>query len=212
MKNVIPPIIQEVSNLKNPKGPTEGIKGYSSARVRILLNKIVSKLPPNEAYLEVGCRLGSTMIPALFGHRSAIAYGCDDFSMKNNNGVIQKALSANMIRYEPQLPKIRIFSKDCFELCREPHPFDAPIGVYFYDADHSEEAQCKAIVDFKRFFAPEVVAVIDDWNRPRVRAGTWKGIGLIYPKKVESWELLTANNNGDKDGFWCGLGIFHITL
>ena len=90
-------------------------------------------------------------------------------------------------------------------------PFSKPIGLYFYDGFHTSETQYKAIVEYARFWAKNVIVIVDDWNWNFVREGTWKGISTIRPKNVWFQDLPSSAQGNDLASFWNGLGAFYIS-
>lgn len=208
MDNIIYPITDELLSMTKVPCLAGDVRGMTSPKVRWLLNHVAGRLPSNEAYLEIGCYAGATLISALLDHQGVTAYACDNFC-KFATESAQRALRINLKNYEARLPKVTFFNKDCFELAKERAPFAKPIGVLFYDGSHSEGDQFKVIVRFNRFFSAKCIVVIDDWLWPSVRKGAWKALGAIRPKKLEFRELL-ALKNCDLVNFWNRLGMFYI--
>lgn len=80
-----------------------------------------------------------------------------------------------------------------------------PIGVYFYDGDHSYEATRDNILAAVPLLAPTSVLLVDDWRGPIIQAGTRDAIkqsGL----RIE-WERSLGDTTKGRD-FWNGLGVF----
>jgi len=207
MKNVVDKILKTSINLVDP---TPDLYGLTSTRVKLLLNNCLNYLPKNEAYLEIGCYQGATLISTLLNHKNSIAYACDNFSefIEENPRDI---FNQNLLKYSDQIPNITFFDQDSFELANQESPFEYPIGIYFYDGDHSQELQRKAITQFSRFFANEVLIFVDDWNWQQVQDGTWEGISEINYKKI--WhKSLPARMNGDRELWWNGIGVFHLEM
>jgi precorrin-6B methylase 2 len=205
MKNVLPEIIADLE-ANEPLSLAPDVPGMTSPRVRMLLHRCVAAIPPEEAYLEIGCLRGSTLISALLDHKEVTAYACDI----HLDDVVKKLFNENLDRYKSRLPELTFFAESCWEVVKKA-PFKKPIGVYFYDGGHGEIDQKKAIVQFKQFLAPESIVIVDDWNWPWVKKGTMAGIEEIKPKNVWFQELLTPKN-GYYPGFWNGIGAFHLQL
>jgi hypothetical protein len=181
----------------------------TSPRVRKLLNLLVGLLPPEEIYLEVGSWKGATLISALLDHPSAQAFACDNWSQFQEHGA-EPIFFSNLEKYKPRLPNYTILKQDCFTIPANP-PFKKPIGIFFYDGDHSYDAQFKAITLFAPFLSRRCVVLIDDWNWDRVRQGTWSGINAIRPIRLDYQEL-PAIQNGDIENYWNGVGAFYLEL
>jgi len=229
----------------------------SPYRTRWLLNQLVKDLGADEAYLEIGTWQGATLISALWDNPLARGYACDNFSQFNQipgTGLwegVRPAFLKNMARYQEtgRLGAFSFFDEDCFALAarakvpvkaKDGRPFGWPIGVFFYDGDHSRIATARAFVDFQPFLAREVIVIVDDWNYPSVRAGAWAGIEGVNPlgvwfRVLPAVRFRDADGNGPKggpiygqdaldaepnlvgsggrDGGWRnGLGCFHLTL
>lgn len=183
----------------------------TSSKVRTLLNRLVQRLPDGEAYLEIGTHRGATLISALLGNTGKTAYACDDFSGFREEGDPEIDFQANLEAYKGRIPAVSFFKMDCFKLSKMEHPFEKPIGIYFYDGFHDKNSQYKAIAEYARFWAKEAIVVIDDWNWEWLQEATWKGLSSIKPKKL--WfQALPSRGDADEANFWNGVGIFHVAV
>jgi hypothetical protein len=209
MENILPGLAEELTR-SAPPDPTPDLRGMTSAKVKTLLNRLVSKLPADEAYLEIGCWQGATVLSALKGNLSATAYACDMFSEFTDSDPRTKFFD-NKKKYAGMIPDFTFFEMDCFALCKLPKPFSKPIGVYFYDGEHSAKSQELALTEYRRFLAKQVVFLVDDWNSDAVRNGTWKAVDSARPRSIWFREL-TSTGNKDKNNFWNGIGAFHLVL
>lgn len=205
MENILSGIIEGLK--VQPPCLAPDVDGWTSPRVRMLLNRLVGALAVDESYFEIGCLKGATLISALLDHPSASAVACDNWSQLPQDDP-EQAFWKNLKAYGARLPEIMVRKTDCFKLVEDP-PFKSPIGVYFYDGDHSFESQSKAVTVFAPFLAKRSVVIVDDWNWERVRSGTWAGIHAVRPRRVEFWEL-PARFDRDTENFWNGIGAFHI--
>lgn len=208
MENILPPLLEQLSRTQPPKLVND-VEGMISGRVQTLLNRCVAALPAAESYLEIGCWQGASLISALLGNTKATALACDNFAQFTDANPRDK-FKANTARYAARLPKFTFHEGDCFELPKKPL-FPKPVGIYFYDGDHSEENQMRAFTEFHTVLATNVVVIVDDWNWDYVRRGTWKGIDIVRPKNVWFRDL-PSKGNCDLDGFWNGIGAFHLVL
>lgn len=172
--------------------------GFSSPKVRRLLNRLCSQ--PGASYLEIGVHTGSTLIPALYGNQAA-ATAIDNWSLMGEE--IRNGLKANVRRFLPKR-EINFIEADCFTI--DPVMLKRSINVYFYDGDHSKEAQYKAITYFAPILASEFVLVVDDCNWEEPREETKHALNDLHYKVVKSW-LLPGAYNGDTAGWWNGLYV-----
>lgn len=191
-------LIQDAADGK-PDLPDEvlHIKGFSSPRVRRLLNALCSQ--PGAVYLEIGVHVGSTFIPAVYGNE-AQATCIDHWQMFAGS---HEQFLAHVAQYIPER-KINIIEGDCFTVDRLSIPHG--VTVYFYDGDHSAEAQYKALTHFAPVLADRFVLLVDDcnWEEPRLetkRAIDDLGWHTIYG------ELLPGAYNGDQEQWWNGLYV-----
>ena len=175
------------------------INGMSSSKVRHFLNNVCSL--EGAQYLEIGVYKGSTFIAGLYKNNHLIdPIAIDNWSEFGGKDVFKqytnKFLSGNAFRVIDQ----NAFSINVHQL------FYRPVNIYFYDGNHSYEAQYKAFTHYDKVFADTFIAIVDDWNWDQVRNGTrdaFKELG--YTILFE--EVLPAPYNGDKDNWWNGLYV-----
>lgn len=207
MQNIVPELLAGLKD--EPPCLVSDVQGMTAPKNRLLLNRLVKALPQDEAYLEIGTHMGATFISALIGNKDKTAYACDDFSGFNHNNP-RLHFEANWKKYEAELPPLHFFNENCWDLAKKDRPFAKPIGVYFFDGDHSLESQFRAIAEYARFLAHESIVIIDDWNWTQVREGSWNAIAKLAAKELYFKEILDAESSKPV-GFWNGIGIFHIT-
>jgi hypothetical protein len=208
VNNVLPALIDELVK-REPPCLVPDVLGMTAPKNRLLLNRLVKALPPEEAYLEIGIHTGATVISALVGNRNKTAYACDDFSGFREVYDPEIIFRENWKRHEREMAPLTLFKESCWTLSTKEKPFEKPIGVYFYDGDHEGESHTRAIVEFARFLAPESIIIIDDWNWLHVRGASWRGIAKVMPKRLYFREVLSAAESQPVD-FWNGIGAFHI--
>jgi hypothetical protein len=178
------------------------VPGFSSSKVRRLLNWLCKM--DGTHYLEIGTHRGSTFIPALYHNPYTKGTCIDNFSLVQDPIVadvlvdnIQKWLNSGLEEH------IRIINQDCFAV--NVSTITPPVNVYFYDGDHSLDAQIKAFTYFNSCFADTFVAVVDDANySAEVMVGTaqaWQQLGY---KILKRWDL-AGDYNGSEAGFWNGI-------
>jgi predicted O-methyltransferase YrrM len=179
-------------------------------RYRAFLNHLASQVPPAEAYLEIGIHIGGTLISALIGNKTVTAYACDNWSFKQSlTGNPKAEFMSNWTRNLAKLPPIDIRDMSCWELLKNPG-FSKPIGMYFYDAGHSEEDQYKAVMEAFPYLAKTSIVVIDDFNWPDVRKGTARALAALLPKlKSVDYRSVRTLKDGDSE-WWDGVGAFFL--
>lgn len=207
MKNILPSLWATRDVLPPCLAPD--VEGFTSPKMRLMLNRLVQELPRDEIYFEIGSHKGATLISALLDHRTAIAHACDNWSEFKERDA-RACFFENLRRYQPRLPEIVVHEEDCFKLA-EREALRGPIGIYFYDGDHSRESQRRAITAYAPSFASEVIVLVDDWNWEPARAGTAEALAQLKPKESYFVEF-KAGHNGDIHNFWNGVGAFHLRL
>jgi len=203
MKNMVAEILNGITNPHDKFHDIGG--GMTTSKVRYFLNKLAGHLPSQEGYLEVGIHIGGTLIPALAGHPAVEATAVDNWSQFVHVGTEQSrdVFYRNLKRHEAVLPRIRIVEIDVWEFLKDPK-FSKPIGVLFYDGDHTEQSQRKIISDIYPHLAKEAVLVIDDYAHPPTKAGTELGM------KDVAWAASEFFYRSRGEGFNNGLGVFHV--
>lgn len=209
MENFIPEILEDLLEGPVPPCLAQDVPGMTSPKMRLFLNRLARKLPPDEAYLEIGTHRGATLISALLDNKNVTAYACDDFSGFREAGDPEIDFKANWERYKERLPDITFYKMDSFELSKQDAPFKKPIGIYFYDGFHDSKTQYQAIVEYARFLSKKSIIIIDDWNWEWVRKSTWDGVRAIRPKSTWFKEIL-SKGDADNNGFWNGICAFYI--
>jgi hypothetical protein len=133
--------------------------GYSSPKVRELLNRMVRQNTPKMTYLEVGVNAGSTFFPAVYRNRSR-AVAVDNWSYDSGmEDVFLEKLEKSQ-RSETNAKRLSFIKGDAFSIDLNLIPF--PVTVYFYDGDHGRQAQYQAINYYAPVLADQFVFVVDD--------------------------------------------------
>ena len=177
------------------------LSGLSSSKVRHLLNNLCTL--PNSYYLEIGVYQGSTFISALYNNTNTLidAIAIDNWSEFGFQKNIFLKNCTEFIKNEPfKFFEINSFEANVLEI------FDNPITIYFYDGEHSVEAQKKAFTYYNTVFANTFIAVVDDWNWQQVRTGTQQAFKELGYKVLYEKEL-PASYVGDLENWWNGVYI-----
>jgi predicted O-methyltransferase YrrM len=141
------------------------VPGLSEENNLALLALAAGCLEHGEAYVEAGSYRGRSLIAAaLGGARTAI--GIDNFSFDDSDPA---GLAANVERFGVA-DRVRVIDGDTVVVLRE-HGLP-PIGVFFYDADHSTAATRAALDAVRPLLSTSALIVVDDAEWPRVRAAT----------------------------------------
>ena len=138
------PIAEEVENLARENNLA-------------LLNLAARCLGPGEAYVEVGVFHGASLIAAMLGNEGKRFVGIDSFEFRDAS--LEK-VEVNLARYGLELPEIVV--GDAFELVPAGALEDVVIGVWYYDASHSYEAQLEGLRIAEPHLAPGALVIVDD--------------------------------------------------
>jgi predicted O-methyltransferase YrrM len=122
-----------------------------------LLNLAASCLEGDEAYVEVGVFHGASLIAAMLGNEGKRFVGIDSFGFRDAS--LEK-VEANLARFG--LPRPEILVGDAFELVPAGALDGTSIGVWYYDASHSYEAQLEGLRIAEPLLASDALVVVDD--------------------------------------------------
>jgi len=191
-------------NQGKPDLPTDvlSVQGYSSPKVRRLLNALCSQ--PGAVYLEIGVCYGSTFIPAVYGNK-ARATCIDHWQMFKGS---RELFNANVKRLIPER-EFTALDGDCFSDDIKAQVLQG-VTVYFYDGAHDKEAHYQALMQYAPMLAERFVLVIDDWNWSEPNHGAKQAFGEWGFTRLAEYNLPGAYN-GDQAEWWNGLyvGLFH---
>ena len=171
-------------------------EGMTSLKVKSLLNGIVKE--EGTRYLEVGVWKGATFHAALDGNKPEVAVAIDNFSQFEGSEAIF------LENLKSEAGKFQFVNSDSFSVDLTCIP--SPFNVYFYDGDHTDEAQEKALTYFLPALSDEFIYICDDWNFKPAKDGTRRGIALSNLEVVKCWEL-PADRNGDTVNWWNGVCV-----
>ena len=122
-----------------------------------LLNLAASCLGPGEAYVEIGVFHGASLIAAMLGNAGKRFVGIDSFGFRDAS--LEK-VEANLAHYGLEVPEILV--GDAFELIPAGALGDTAIGVWYYDAAHSYEAQLEGLRIAEPVLAAGALLIVDD--------------------------------------------------
>jgi hypothetical protein len=155
-------------NDKESKETLQGICGIprmSTFAIGAIINLIVSNMPPDTAFVNIGVWHGYTFLCGLVDNSDKKCIGVDNFSEFDG------PREAFLERFEIYKDKNHLFyDMDYLEYFSKVH--NNPIGFYIYDGNHSKENQFKGLAVAEPFFAKDCLILIDDINWSEVRDGT----------------------------------------
>ena len=133
------------------------VENLASENVLALLNLAASCLDPDEAYVEVGVFHGASLIAAMVGQPERRFVGIDSFGFRDAS---REKVEANLERFG--LPTPEIVVGDAFELVPSGALDGVPVGLWYYDASHSYEAQVEGLRIAEPHLVPGALMVVDD--------------------------------------------------
>jgi predicted O-methyltransferase YrrM len=183
----------------------EDVHGWATESKLALLNLAAAHLEPGEAYLEVGCFKGLSLIGAMLGNQDARFYAIENFMEFNlDSGATREELLGNLDRWvDPE--RLRLLEGDCFRLLRRERLVEAPVGVYFYDGAHGRLPHYLALGVAERWLADNALVMVDDASWPIVARATDR-----YLSAHPGYELLfdLAAERQDDPRWWNGLRVY----
>jgi predicted O-methyltransferase YrrM len=175
----------------------QAVEGLSEENNLVLLALAAGCLEDGEAYLEAGSYRGRSLIAAaLGGARTAI--GIDNFSFDDSDPA---GLAANLERFGVG-DRVRMIDGDTVAVLREGGL--PPVGVFFYDADHSTEATRAALDAVRPLLAPSALIVMDDAEWPKVRAAT---DAFVEANREAALGLRIAGRADGQPWWWDGMDL-----
>lgn len=180
-----------------------GIRGFSTSTMRHLFNNLLNQPAPMR-YLEVGAYCGGTFCAAISNNPNVQAVVFEDFSQPFDVDNVRDQCLDNIARFNNG--NGAVVERDFFG------PWDdvkGPFDMFFYDGNHDEEWQAKALPRAFDLLADTFIMLVDDYNWESVRNGTGHGIAAMANRMsvVQSWEL--RGKSSSDDSMWHnGVAIF----
>ena len=135
----------------------EDVENLARENNLALLNLAAACLEGDEAYVEIGVFHGASLIAAMLGNEGKRFVGVDSFAFRDAS--LEK-VHANLARFGLTPPEIVV--GDAFELVRAGALRDVPIGIWYYDAAHSYEAQLEGLRIAEPLLVPDALVIVDD--------------------------------------------------
>ena len=122
-----------------------------------LLNLAAACLEGEEAYVEIGVYHGASLIAAMLGNEDKRFVGVDSFAFRD---ATLEGVTANLARFGLESPEILV--GDAFALVPGGALEGVPVGVWYYDAAHSYEAQLEGLRISEPLLVPGALVIVDD--------------------------------------------------
>jgi hypothetical protein len=164
------------------------MEGMSGRKYRYFINNLISNMT-QPCYLEVGSWMGSTACAAIYGNSVTITcvdnwsqFGGPKTEFLEN---ISKNLNSNV--------NLKFIENDFRKV--DFSQLGTVFNVYLYDGPHEERDQHDGIVIAQPALSNTYVLIVDDWNWPAVRSGTYQALANLKATTICSIEILTNQYN-----------------
>jgi len=135
----------------------EDVENLARENNLALINLAASCLEEGEAYVEIGVYHGASLVSAMLGNEGKRFAGVDSFGFRDAS--LEK-VEANLARYGLEVPAIVV--GDAFELVPSGALGETRVGVWYYDAAHSFEAQVQGLRIAEPLLVPGALVIVDD--------------------------------------------------
>jgi predicted O-methyltransferase YrrM len=135
----------------------EDVENLARENNLALINLAARCIDPGEAYVEVGVFHGASLIAAMLGNEDRRFVGIDSFAFRD---ATREKVEANLARYGLDVPELIV--GDAFELVPAGALEGVVIGVWYYDAAHSYEAQIRGLRIAEPYLATGGLVIVDD--------------------------------------------------
>ena len=158
----LPQLFEDFPRSEHPLGRrfqpvAEDVENLARENNLALLNLAAACLERDEAYVEIGVFHGASLIAAMLGNEGKRFVGVDSFAFRDAS--LEK-VHANFARFGLTPPEIVV--GDAFELVPAGALRDVPIGIWYYDAAHSYEAQLQGLRIAEPLLVPGALVIVDD--------------------------------------------------
>lgn len=190
--------IQKKSKIDN-MSQFDAINGMTSQNIQHLLNNLTDNQEVN--YLEIGVYNGKSFFAAIEKSNFNSATAIDNFSQifhdrgTNPSGEFIKHYAT----FAGDRPNVTFINKDSWTVTRE--EIKQKINVYFYDGDHSHDAQYKSLTHYYDFMEDEFIFIVDDWSDRNARSGTSEALKNLNLNVLFERELLGQD-------WWADIKVF----
>jgi hypothetical protein len=183
-----------------------GARGFSTPAMRRLVNNLCQGV---DLYLEIGLYCGATFCSSF--NKSTTSIGIEDHSQDFSAGfeTVKKELQENINSFLDRAKEVKVHYEDCFKMDKTVLPDN--IQIYYFDGEHSEESQAKALPHFIDKMADTFLFIVDDWAWPSVFNGTNKGFQEISEKIEIAYHWPLRGYSLQDDPIWHNsVGLFLI--
>jgi hypothetical protein len=182
--------------------PLRKMPKMSTFAIGAIINRIVSEMPDDTVFVNVGVWMGYTFLAGLIGNPTKTCIGVDNLSVGIEGGDVRASFLQRFAEHKSD--RHVFYEMDYRDYFARVHR--ELIGFYLYDADHSYEHQLNGLRVAEPFFAEGCVVMVDDTNWDAVWRATMDFIAQSPNRYRILLDRMTAGN--DHPTFWNGLLVF----
>jgi Methyltransferase domain len=138
----------------------------STFAIGAMINRAVAQMSADAVFLNIGVWNGFSLLAGMAANEDKACIGVDNFSEFGG------PRSQFLQRFERQRGTRHTFREMDYRAYFE-HEHRAPIGVYFYDGDHSYEHQLLGLQMAEPYLTDDCIIFVDDTNSQAPRAATY---------------------------------------
>ncbi|TWP37125.1 class I SAM-dependent methyltransferase [Leekyejoonella antrihumi] len=166
---------------------TDEVAGYTGPNELAVLQAAAAVLPDGEAYLEVGTYKGRSVCAAAQGNADKTFYAMENFLEFGMTGQqARDELMGNLERHAGGA-NVHLLEGDCFTLMADRSVIDRPVGVYFYDGEHTLLSHYLALAVAEPLLADEALVLVDDASWPLVQRAH-----RLFLKRHPGWQVVAT--------------------
>lgn len=181
-------------------------KGMTGIKTRHLYNNLSSM--SNIKYLEIGTWYGSSSISAMYKNTIRGTFIDNWSQFGGDSNVFRNTIE----KFTTPPASYKLIESDCWEVDTNTL---GTFNVYLYDGGHTEEDHYKSLTYYINNMEHIFLFIVDDYNWPEVRDGTFKAIQDLKLKIIFRHEIFMSPddlknmpNHKGNDTWWNGCGIF----
>ena len=182
--------------------PLLRIPRMSTFAVAALINEGVRRMPPGQAFVNVGVWHGFSFLSGMAGNAGRTCVGIDNFS--EFGGPREEFLARFHAARSPHHAFHELDYRDYFARVHQ-----GPIGFYIYDGDHAYEHQLRGLETAEPFLAPGCIILVDDTNDDEPARATRDFVAARPGAYRVLFERRTAHNSHPT--FWNGVMVLART-
>ncbi len=164
----LPTLFEDFPHSEHPRDRrfapiVERVENLAKENNLALLNLAAACLESDEAYVEVGVFHGASLVAAMLGNENRRFVGIDSFDFRD--ATVEK-VEQNLSHFGLARPELLV--GEVFELVPAGALGDTRVGVWYYDALHTYEAQLTGLQLAEPWLAPGALLIVDDTDWEQV--------------------------------------------